>query len=427
MYYVALAFLIMMVFIFFGFPIFLAICISSILVIFALGSPLSLVVTKIFGGIDSFSLMAIPFFILAGNIMSESKITDRIVNFADSLVGRFRGGLGHVNILSSMIFSGIQGSGVADASAIGSIMIPSMVKQGYDKDFAVAVTSSAAVMGPIIPPSIAMIMFAYYTDLSVGKLFLGGLLPGVLLGFGLMVVNFLVFRWRKYDLARSKRSVKEIFITGYHSVGALIMPLIIIFGIVLGIFTPTESGIAATIYGLFYGFAISRELKWKRLPAILIDSANTTAIVMIILAVAGIFSNILTRLQFQQVIIEKFVTPIANPYLATLSVMCILVMLGCFIDPSVLIVMFGSTVAAVGSSLGFDPIHYGVLMVITMLFGAITPPVGSMLYISCSIADIPLDKSVRVLLPFLTVQVAVMLGVLFIPGLVLWVNQLLFK
>jgi C4-dicarboxylate transporter DctM subunit len=350
--------------------------------------------------------MAIPFFILAGNIMSESKITDRIVNFADSLVGRFRGGLGHVNILSSMIFSGIQGSGVADASAIGSIMIPSMVKQGYDKDFAVAVTSSAAV---------------------IGKLFLGGLLPGVLLGFGLMLVNFLVFRWRKYDLARSKHSVKEIFITGYHSMGALIMPLIIIFGIVLGIFTPTESGIAATIYGLFYGFIISRELKWKRLPIILIDSANTTAIVMIILAMAGIFSNILTRLQFQQVIIEKFVTPIANPYLATLSVMCILVLLGCFIDPSVLIVMFGSTVAAVGSTLGFDPIHYGVLMVITMLFGAITPPVGSMLYISCSIADIPLDKSVRVLLPFLTVQVAVMLGVLFIPGLVLWVNQLFFK
>jgi C4-dicarboxylate transporter DctM subunit len=392
-----------------------------------MGLPLSLVITKIFGGIDSFTLMAIPFFILAGNIMMEAKITDRIVDFADSLVGRFRGGLGHVNILSSMIFSGIQGSGVADASAIGSIMIPSMVKQGYDKDFAVAVTASAAVMGPIIPPSIAMIMYGYYTELSVGKLFLGGLIPGVLLGLGLMVVNFIVFKHRKYNLMRTKRSVKEILITGYRSTGALIMPMIIVFGIVFGFFTPTESGIAAAIYGLFYGFLMSKELKWKRLPNVLIDSANTTAIVMIILAMAGIFSNILTRLQFQQVLIDKFVVPIQNPYLATFSIMIILIILGCFIDPSVLIVMFGSTVAAVGHQLGFEPIHYGVLMVIVMLFGAITPPVGSMLYISCSIAGIPLDKSVKVLLPFLTVQVAVMLAVLFIPGLTLWVNQLVFK
>jgi C4-dicarboxylate transporter DctM subunit len=427
MLYIVLSFLFLLLTIFLGFPIYLSICISSILVIFAMGAPLSLVITKIFGGIDSFTLMAIPFFILAGNIMMEAKITDRIVDFADSLVGRFRGGLGHVNILSSMIFSGIQGSGVADASAIGSIMIPSMVKQGYDKDFAVAVTASAAVMGPIIPPSIAMIMYGYYTELSVGKLFLGGLIPGVLLGLGLMVVNFIVFQHRKYNLKRTKRSVKEILITGYRSTGALIMPMIIIFGIVFGFFTPTESGIAAAIYGLFYGFLISRELKWKRLPAVLIDSANTTAIVMIILAMAGIFSNILTRLQFQQVLIDNLVVPIQNPYLATLSIMLILIILGCFIDPSVLIVMFGSTVAAVGHHLGFEPIHYGVLMVIVMLFGAITPPVGSMLYISCSIAGIPLDKSVKVLLPFLTVQVAVMLAVLFIPGLTLWVNQLVFK
>ena len=427
MIYVALAFLFLMITIFFGFPIFLSICISSMLVAFFMDVPLSLVVTKIFGGIDSFSLMAIPFFILAGNVMTEARITDRIVDFADSLVGRFRGGLGHVNILSSMIFSGIQGSGVADASAIGTIMIPSMVKQGYDKDFAVAVTASAAVMGPIIPPSIAMIMFGYYTELSVGKLFLGGLIPGVLLGLGLMVMNFLVFRHRRYHFVRPKRSVRDILRATYHSTGALIMPLIIILGIVFGFFTPTESGIAATVYGLIYGCLISRQLKWKRLPAVVIDSANTSAIVMIILAMAGIFSNLLTRLQFQQVVISTFVTPIQNPYLSTLSVMLILIILGCFIDPSVLIVMFGSTVAAVGARLGFDPIHYGVLMVITMLFGAITPPVGSMLYIACSIAEIPLDRSVKVLLPFLTVQVAVMLGVLFIPGLSLWVNQIAFK
>lgn len=427
MAYIVLAFSVLMLTIVLGFPIFLSLCLSGILVAVALGAPLSLVVTKIFGGIDSFTLMAIPFFILAGNIMTESKITDRIVDFADSLVGRFRGGLGHANILSSMIFSGIQGSGVADASAIGTVMIPAMVKQGYDKDFAVAVTASAAVMGPIIPPSIAMIMYGYYTELSVGKLFLGGLIPGILLGLGLMVVNFLIFQKRQYPIRPSKRALPDVLRAGARSSGALIMPLIIICGIVFGFFTPTESGIAAALYGVFYGFCVSGELKWKRLPTVLIDSANTTAVVMIILAMAGIFSNLLTRLHFQQILIDSFVTPIHNPYLATFSIMVILIILGCFIDPSVLIVMFGSTVAAVGAHLGFDPIHYGVLMVIVMLFGAITPPVGSMLFIACSIAQIKLDESVKVLLPFLTVQVIVMLLVLFIPGLSLWVNQLVFR
>jgi len=427
MVFVLLLFLLLISLIFLGFPIFMAILISSVLIIFALDIPLSLVVIKIFGGIDSFSLMAIPFFILAGNIMMESQITDQIVDFSDALVGRFRGGLGHVNILSSMIFAGIQGSGVADASAIGSVMIPTMIKQGYDPDYAVAITCSSSTIGPIIPPSIAMIMFAYYTELSVGRLFLGGLIPGVIVGAGLMIVNALMFRARGYTFVREKRSIKDIFITAYRSVGALIMPLIIIFGIVGGIFTPTESGIAAAVYGLFYGLLISKQLKWKNLPKVFIVSAKATASVMIIIAMAGIFSNILTRLQFQQIIINKVILSIPNPYFATLTVMAILIALGLFIDPSVLIVMFASTVSAVGNVLGFDPIHYGVLMVITMLMGAITPPVGSMLFISCSIAGIPLEKSVRILLPFILVLFVVALAVLFVPGLTLWVNQLIFR
>ena len=180
--------------------------------------------------------------------MMASKITDRIVLFSDTLVGRFKGGLGHVNILSSMFFAGIQGSGVADASAIGMVMIPPMVKQGYDKDYAVAVTASSSAIGPIIPPSIAMILFAYYTELSVGKLFLGGLIPGVLIGVGLMVVNALMFRLRHYRFQTTKHTPNEIFLTGFRSIGALIMPFIIILGITSGVFTPTESGIAAAVY-----------------------------------------------------------------------------------------------------------------------------------------------------------------------------------
>lgn len=427
MLYVALVFLLLILLIFLGFPIYFATAISSIIVIIAMDVPVSVVAIKIFGGIDSFTLMAIPFFVLAGNIMMESGITDRIVTFADALVGRFRGGLGHVNIVSSMFFAGIQGSGVADASAIGSIMIPTMVKQGYDRDYAVAVTASSSTIGPIIPPSIAMIMFAYYTELSVGRLFLGGLIPGILVGLGLMIVHRIFFSIRKYNFKTHVTSFKYILVTGYRSIGALVMPLIIIMGIVFGVFTPTESGIAACVYGIFYGFVLSRKLKIKKLPKILIDSANTTAIVMITLAMAGILSNVLIRLDFQNLVIDNIVLAIPNPYLATLVIMLFLIILGLFIDPPVLIVMFASVVNAVGQVLGFDPIHYGVLMVITMLIGAITPPVGSMLFVSCSIADIPLEKSVKILIPFILVLVVVSVGVLFIPGLSIWVVGLAYK
>jgi len=427
MLYVILVFLLLILLIFLGFPIYFATGLSSIIVIIAMKLPVSLIVIKIFGGIDSFTLMAIPFFILAGNIMMESGITDRIVGLADALVGRFRGGLGHVNIVSSMFFAGIQGSGVADASAIGSIMIPTMVKKGYDRDYAVAITASSSTIGPIIPPSIAMIMFAYYTELSVGKLFLGGLIPGVMIGIGLMIVHRIFFDLRKYDFKSHVTSLKHIVITCFRSIGALIMPLIIILGIVLGVFTPTESGIAANVYGLFYGFVISRKLKIKRLPNILIKTANTTAMVMITLAMAGILSNVLIRLNFQNLVIDNIVLAIPNRYLATLIIMLFLIVLGLFIDPPVLIVMFASVVHAVGNVLGFDPIHYGVLMVITMLIGAITPPVGSMLFVSCSIAGIPLEKTIKILIPFILVLIVVAVAVLFVPPISIWINSLVFK
>lgn len=406
--------------VFIGFPIFVAFIITTIVGVVALGIPLSVIPVTTFGGVDSFSLMAIPFFILAGNIMMESAITDKIVGFADSLVGRMKGGLGHAAIVSSMLFAGIQGSGVADASAIGSIMIPSMAKQGYEKDYAVSVVATAATIGPIIPPSVAMIMYAYYTNLSVGKLFLGGLVPGVIIGIGLMVVNAFLFRIRKYDFRRAPKSFKEILSTSYRAIGALIMPFIIVFGIVGGVFTPTESGIAAIVYGVFYGFVISRKLTLRKLGHAIVNSAATTAGVMIIIATAAVFSNLLTRLHFQQIVINSVALGIPNRYLATLAIMLIIIVLGCFIDPSVLIVMFGATVHAAGAALGFDPIHYGVLMVVTMLIGAVTPPVGSMLFISCSIAEIPLEKAIRPLLPGIAILFITCVSILFIPQLATW-------
>lgn len=419
---VALCFLALMVLIFLGFPIFVAICLVGSVATLAMGDSLILVVTNIFGGIDHFSLMAIPLFILAGFIMAECKITNAIVDFSDSLVGRFRGGLGHVNILSSMFFAGIQGSGVADASAIGTIMIPAMEKQGYDKDYAVAVTASSSAIGPIIPPSIAMIMFAYYTSQSVGKLFLGGLIPGVMVGVGLMIVNAVASRIRGYDPTQSTHTPAMIIMTFLRSLPALMVPIIIITGIVSGIFTPTESGAAAVIYGLIYGLA-SGNLKPTRIGAVLLSAARTTAIVMIILAVSKVFANVMVRVGFQEIVIQHIVESIGNRYLATLVIMMLLILLGLFIDPAVLITMFATTTATVGAHLGFHPIHFGVLMVITMLLGAITPPVGSMLFVSCSIAKLPIEKSVKILLPFIAVLFAVAIAVLFVPQLVLFMAR----
>jgi tripartite ATP-independent transporter DctM subunit len=426
MLYVALIFILLIALIFAGVPVFIATLITSITFMFVLGLPFSIMIIRVFGGIDSFSLMAIPFFILAGNIMMEAKITDKIVEFSNAMVGRFKGGLGHVNIVSSMLFAGIQGSGAADASAIGSVLIPAMEKQGYDKDYAVAVTASSAVIGPIIPPSIAMIMYAYYTDLSVGRLFLGGFGPGILIGFGLMAVHAVYYRIRKYDFPTTAFNPKYLFKTMRQSILALIMPLIILFGIVFGVFTPTESGIIASLYGLLYGFFFSRELTVKKIPKIFIDSAVMTAVVMITIAMAGVLGNILVRLQFQNTLIRFATDSIGNRYLASLLIMLFLLALGCFLDPPVLIAMFAAPVLAAGTAMGFDPIHFGVFAVIAMQLGAITPPVGAFLFIASCIAEIPLEKSVKALTPFLIVLIVVTVLVLFVPPLTLGLNSIFF-
>ena len=426
MLHVALVFLVLILFILLGFPIFMATIITSVVFIFALDIPFSVVIIKLFGSVDSFALMAIPFFIFAGNVMMEAKITDRIVSFANSIVGQFKGGLAHVNIAASILFAGIQGSGAADASAIGSVMIPSMTKQGYDADYAVAVTASSAMIGPIIPPSIAMIMYSYYTELSVGKLFIGGLLPGIIIGVALMVVNGIYYRIRKYDMPQHRFSFRNFFHEFGRSIGALIMPLIIIVGIVAGVFTPTESGIAAALYGIIYGFFISKNLTWKKMPKIILDSAATTAMVMVTIAAAGVLSNVLVRLNFQNEIVNLAVTSFSSPYTATLFLMLVVTILGLFLDPTVLIAMFATAMLAAGTALGFEPIHFGVLMVITMQLGAITPPVGTFLFISCSIANISLEKSTKALLPFFLVEIIVTVSILFMPWLVTGLTSLLF-
>lgn len=314
-----LIFLVLLAFIFLGFPIFMSLLITGLIFLMVGGNSLGLAIIKMFGSVNSLSLLAIPFFVTAGNIIMKSKITDKLVSFADAAVGFLPGGLGHVNVLTSMIFGGIQGSGVADAAAIGGMLIPAMEKQGYDKDYSVAVTAGSSMLSPIIPPSIAMILYAYYTEVPIGQMFMGGLVPGVLLGVLQMGVVYMEYRWRKYDIPRTRFSLKNLLVTAYHSFGALVMPLIILSGICFGIVTPTESGVLAILYGLFYGFCITKTLKVKDLPGILVESAISTAVVYMTIAGAGVLSQVLVRLHFQSEVRDFAINVLQNPALVVHS------------------------------------------------------------------------------------------------------------
>lgn len=421
-----LIFLVLLAFIFLGFPIFMALLITGIIFIVAGGNSLDLTIIKMFGSVNSLSLLAIPFFVTAGNIIMRSKITDKLVNFANAAVGFLPGGLGHVNVLTSMIFGGIQGSGCADAAAIGGMLIPAMEKQGYDTDYSVAVTAGSSMLSPIIPPSIAMILYSYYTEVPIGRLFMGGLVPGVIIGLLMMGVVYLEYRVRHYNIPRTKFSIKNLLKTSWHSLGALLMPLIILSGICFGIVTPTESGVLAIIYGLFYGFVVTKSLKLKDIPQILTESAITTAVVYMTIAGAGVLSNVLVRLHFQAEVKDFAVNVLANPALVVLFLVVVFVILGMFLDPTVIIAMFAPTVLAIGNALGFDPVHFGVIMVIIMQLGAITPPVGTFLFISCGVAHLPMEKSIKPLMPYIVVVLAVMVLCLLFPAIVTWLPNLIY-
>lgn len=421
-----LIFLVLLAFIFLGFPIFMSLLITGLIFLMVGGNSLDLAIIKMFGSVNSLSLLAIPFFVTAGNIIMKSKITDKLVSFADAAVGWLPGGLGHVNVLTSMVFGGIQGSGVADAAAIGGMLIPAMEKQGYDKDYSVAVTAGSSMLSPIIPPSIAMILYAYYTEVPIGQMFMGGLIPGIVLGALMMGVVYLEYKWRKYDIPRTKFSFMNFLKSAWHSMGALMMPLIILSGICFGIVTPTESGVLAILYGLFYGFCITKALKWKDIPGILVESAITTAVVYMTIAGAGVLSQVLVRLHFQTEVRDFAVNVLQSPSLVVAFLFAVFMVLGMFLDPTVIIAMFAPTVLAIGNALGFDPIHFGVLMVIIMQLGAITPPVGTFLFISCGVAKLPIEKSIKPLLPYiLSVVLIVILGFLF-PQLVTWLPGIIY-
>lgn len=411
-------------------PIAFAIGLASLAIILLDGRmPLTLVPSRMFAGMDSFPLMAIPFFILTGELCNASGLTERIIRLANVLVGRHvRAGLAKVNIVASMLFAGVSGSVTADSSAMGSLLIPAMTRSGYGRDYSVAVTATSSTVGALIPPSILMVLYGFLAQVSIGRLFLGGFVPGLMVGGALLLVAHLVAVRRGYDFRDTLEpgavpGLGEAFKDAWL---ALVIPLVIMGGIVGGIFTPTEAGVIAVALALVAGVVVYRTLNGRALHGAFLDAAITTTIVMFILATSSVFANLLARARFQSLLVDGLAALSPDPTIQLLAIMTFLFVLGFVIDVTALLIMFAAPLAIIGITLGFDPVHFGVVIVLISLIGAVTPPVGTLLLLSCGIAGIPLSHVLKVIWPFIAALVAVNLVLVFVPELVLFVPRLFF-
>jgi C4-dicarboxylate transporter DctM subunit len=414
-------------FLFLGIPIAFVLGLTSFVALLYSGNiPLLLMPKEMFSGTDSFPLLAVPFFILAGNLMNAGGITKRLITFCNILLGYVRGGLALVNVVASMFFAGITGAAVADTSALGSILIPAMTEEKYDRDFSAAVTAASSTVGPIIPPSIPMVILGTVGELSIGALFLAGVIPGIMVGLALLIVSYIISRRRNYPKGRIK-SIKEFFFGLKDAILALLMPGIIMGGILGGIFTPTEAAVVAVVYALLVSFLVYREIRWKDLPKILIDSIVTTSIIMLVIANSAIFGWILANHQVPQAAAQIFLSISNNKWVILLLINIFLLFVGTFMETTASLIILTPILLPLAVKVGIDPIHFGVVMVLNLVIGLITPPLGVCLFIACSIAKITLEQIVKAILPFLIAAIAVLFIVTYIPQLSLWIPQMIIK
>mgnify|MGYP001393535884 CR=1 FL=1 len=410
-------------------PVAFAIGMTSLVILMVMGNiPLIVIVQRMFVIIDSYSLLAVPFFMLAGEFMEGGQITQKLVSFASGLVGRLRGGLGMVSVLSSMIFAGISGSAIADTTAIGSILIPSMIQKGYKKGFTACLIASAGAIGPIIPPSVLMIIYGSITNVSIASMFLGGFLPGIMVGLGLMVIVY-VYSWLPgFEAMRKGESVSlgEIGRRFIRAIWALFMPVIIIGGIITGIFTATEAGAIAACYAMLVGF-ISGKLRISMLMSVFYKASLKTAIILIIIANAGAFGWILARLRFADTAASMLTNFTSSSLVAIVLVIFFLLILGCFMDVIAATIIFAPIIFEIGHLYGFDQIHFAVVVIATLLVGGVTPPYGILLFIGCNIAQIGIEDASRFVIPFIGMMVLVLLLLAYIPEIVLFIPNLMAK
>lgn len=399
-----------------GIPIAFSLGLAAIGSILAWGQvSLWLLPQRMFTGVDSFVFMAIPFFILAGELMTTSGILDRLVKFTDALVGHIRGGLAHVNIVASMIFAGISGSAVADAAALGAVLIPSMTKE-YDVDFGSGVCAGASTIGPIIPPSIPMVIYSLAAGgVSIAGLFLAGVIPGVLMGVGMMAIAYVIARRRRYPVRPHALSLRELLIRFWHVIPALLMPVIIVGGILGGVFTATEAAAVAVAYAILIGLFVTKELKWEHIPRALVRSGVTTSVVFMLIATSNAVSWILTTQQVPRLVADFLKAVAPSQWMFLLIINIFLLIVGCLMDLSAAIIMLVPILAPIATTYGVHPLHFGFIVVLNLVIGLLTPPVGVCLFVVTGIARISLERVVRAVWPFLLWQIVVLFLVTYVP------------
>lgn len=409
-----------------GVPVAVSLGTASLLYILLDGLPPTVLIHTMISGVDAFPLLAVPFFILAGHLMNTAGITNKIFDFAKALVGWMHGGLGHVNIGASVIFAGMSGAAVADAGGLGAIEIKAMRDAGYDTDFSVGVTAASSTIGPIIPPSLPLVIYGVMASASIGELFAAGLIPGLLMAVSLMVMVAYYARKRNYpvDAKFSMSRLGSTFLTAFFP---LLTPVIIIGGIVSGAFTPTESAVGAVMYSLFLGLFVYRSLTWRHLVRVSFDTIKTTSSIMLIVAAAAIFAWILTANQMAENLGGMLLGFTDNKYLILLIMMALTLAIGCFMETIAAITILVPVLLPIAINVGIDPVHLGIILILNLMIGLLTPPVGMVLYVLSQVSGVKFERCVVATMPFLVPLVIVLFAITMFPSISMWLPTLIYR
>jgi tripartite ATP-independent transporter DctM subunit len=409
-----------------GLPVFFALLAAPGVLLWLNGQPndITLLYRNVYNGMDSFPLMAIPFFMLAGELMNRGGITLRLVEFSQALMGHLRGGLAHVNVLSSILFAGLSGSAVADTSALGSMLIPAMEKQGYTRRFAAAITAASSVIGPIIPPSGIMIIYAYVMGESVAALFLAGIVPGIMVGVGLMVMIKVMADRYDFPVASRKSTWGERGQASLKAFFPLLTPVIILGGILGGVFTPTEAAAVAVAYAFFIGFFVMRSLTLKDVPDVLSNAGLTSAVVLLLVGAAMAFKTVVSLSHAPELLADMILGLTENPLILLFLINLLLFVVGMFLDAGPAIIILGPILGPIFTSLGVDPIHFAIIMSVNLTVGLATPPMGLVLFVSAAVSKERVETIARAILPFLAVEIAVIFLITYFPAFSMTIPRL---